>query len=175
MRRLVLVLPAALVLAAPAVAAEGPVQASLGYSFVKYLETEGGTAPVGAFLALSGRKSVTPELDLGWQRHSEGMGVPTGEGGESVSVALNTFTVTSGPKFNFATKGAVRPFVHVLGGLRHDRVEGESNTSWGGLAGGGVDIKAGDRVSVRLGADFQIFFDQGENVKTLRLGVGLAF
>jgi hypothetical protein len=34
---------------------------------------------------------------------------------------------------------------------------------------------AGDRVSVRLGADFQIFFDEGENLKTLRLGVGLTF
>ena len=175
MRRLVLVLPAVLVMAAPAVAAEGPVQASLGYSFVKYLETEGGTAPVGAFLALSGRKSVTLELDLGWQRHSEETGAPTGPAGESMVATLNTFTVTAGPKFNFVKEGAVKPFVHVLGGLRHDRFEGESNTAWGGFAGGGVDIKAGDRVSVRLGADFQIFFDQGENLKTLRLGVGLTF
>jgi hypothetical protein len=65
--------------------------------------------------------------------------------------------------------------VHVLGGPRYDTAEGESNTSWGGFAGGGVDIKAGDHVAVRLGADFQIFFDQGENLKTLRLGVGLTF
>jgi hypothetical protein len=163
MKRLLVLLPAALALATPAGAAEGPVQVSLGYSYVKYLETGGGSAPVGAFLALSGRKGLTPELDLGWQRDSE-------EG-----VTLNTFTAVAGPKFAFATEGAVKPFVHVLGGLRYDRIEGESNTSWGGFAGGGVDIKAGDRVSVRLGADFQIFFDQGENVKTLRLGVGLTF
>ncbi len=39
----------------------------------------------------------------------------------------------------------------------------------------GIDIKAGERVAVRLGADFQIFFDEGENLKTLRLGVGLTF
>lgn len=163
MRHLLLLLPAALVLAAPAAAAEGPVQVSLGYSFVKYLEEDAGSAPVGAFLALSGRKAVTPELDLGWQRDSEG------------DITLNTFTAVAGPKFNFATSGAVEPFVHFLGGLRHDRIEGESNTSWGGFAGGGIDIKAGNRVSVRLGADFQIFFDQGENLKTLRLGVGLTF
>ena len=167
MRRLLLSLPAALLLAAPAGAAEGPVQVSLGYSFVKYLEEDAGSAPVGAFLALSGRKNLTLELDLGWQRDSEEL---FGE-----SFTLNTFTAVAGPKVNFASGGAVKPFVHVLGGLRYDTSEGESNTSWGGFAGGGVDIKAGDRVSVRLGADFQIFFDQGENLKTLRLGVGLTF
>jgi hypothetical protein len=167
MRRLLLLPAAALVLAAPAGAAEGPVQVSLGYSFAKYLETGGGTAPVGAFLALSGRKNLTLELDLGWQRDSETL--------FDESVTLNTFTAVAGPKVAFATEGTVKPFVHVLGGLRHDRIEGESNTAWGGFAGGGIDIKAGDRVSVRLGADFQMFFDEGENLKTLRLGVGLTF
>jgi hypothetical protein len=162
MRRLFLSLVGVVVLAAPA-RAEGPVQVSLGYSYVKYLEEGLGSAPAGAFLALSGRKNVTPELDLGWQRDSE------------QGVTLNTFTAVAGPKLAFATGGAVRPFVHVLGGLRHDRVEGESNTAWGGFAGGGIDIKAGERLAVRLGADFQIFFDEGENLKTLRLGVGLTF
>jgi hypothetical protein len=140
---------------------------SLGYSFAKYLETGAGTAPVGAFLALSGRKTLTLELDLGWQRDSETL--------FDESITLNTFTAVAGPKVAFATEGAVKPFVHVLGGLRHDRIQGESNTAWGGFAGGGIDIKAGDRLSVRLGADFQMFFDQGENLKTLRLGVGLTF
>ncbi len=166
MRRLLLTVAGALALATSA-AAEGPVQVSLGYSFVKYLETDAGSAPVGAFLALSGRKNFTLELDLGWQRDSEEV---FGE-----SFTLNTFTAVAGPKVNFATGGAVRPFVHALGGLRYDTAEGESNTSWGGVAGGGVDIKAGEKVAVRLGADFQIFFESGENLKTLRLGVGLTF
>ena len=166
MRGLLLAVAGALVLAAPA-AAEGPVQVSLGYSFAQYLEGDGGSAPVGAFLALSGRNGLSPELDLGWQRDSEDFLDET--------VTLNTFTAVAGPKLAFAAGGAVRPFVHVLSGLRHDRIEGESNTAWGGFAGGGIDIKAGNRVSVRLGADFQMFFDEGENVKTLRLGVGLTF
>ncbi len=166
MRRVLLTVAGALAVAAPA-AAEGPVAVSLGYSFVKYLETDAGSAPVGAFLAVSGRKNLTLELDLGWQHDSEEL---FGE-----SFTLNTFTAVAGPKISFATGGAVRPFVHVLGGLRHDTAEGESNTSWGGFAGGGIDVKAGEKVSVRLGADFQIFFDEGENLKTLRLGVGLTF
>ena len=166
MRGLLMAVAGALVFAVPA-AAEGPVQVSLGYSFAQYLEEGGGNAPVGAFLALSGRNGLSPDLDLGWQRDSEEFLDET--------ITLNTFTAVAGPRYGFATDGPVRPFLHVLGGLRYDSIEGESNTAWGGFAGGGVDIKAGDRVSVRLGADFQMFFDEGENVKTLRLGVGLTF
>jgi len=167
MRRLLLSLVGVVALAAPASAAEGPVQVSLGYSFVQYLEEGGGSAPVGAFLALSGRNGLSLELDLGWQRDSEELFDET--------ITLNTFTAVAGPRFGFASSGAIRPFVHLLGGARHDRIEDESNTAWGGFAGGGIDIKAGESVAIRLGADFQMFFDEGENVKTLRLGVGLTF
>jgi hypothetical protein len=165
-KRLYLTVAGALVLAVPA-AAQGPVQLSLGYSYVKYLEEDAGSAPVGAFLALSGRSGLSPELDLGWQRDSEDL--------LDESFTLNTFTAVAGPKFTFATQGAVKPFVHALGGLRYDSIEDESNTSWGFFAGGGIDIAAGGSIAVRLGADYQMFFDEGENVKTLRLGVGLTF
>ena len=167
MRRF-LVLTGILLLAAPAVArAEGPVQVSLGYSFVTYLEEGGGSAPLGAFLALSGRGGLSVELDLGWQRDSEDLFDET--------IHLDTFTFVAGPRYEFATSGAVRPFLHLLGGGRYDTIEDESNTAWGGFAGGGIDVKAGDRIAIRLGVDFQIFFDEGENIKTLRLGAGITF
>ena len=38
-----------------------------------------------------------------------------------------------------------------------------------------MDVKVSEGLALRLGADFQMFFDQGENLKTLRLGVGLTF
>jgi hypothetical protein len=69
----------------------------------------------------------------------------------------------------------VGAFLHVLGGARHDRIEGLSDTIWGGFAGGGLDLEVGEGLALRLGADFQMFFDEGEDVKTLRLGVGLTF
>ena len=167
MRRLLLSIAVAVVVAVPA-AAEGPAQLSVGYSYAKYLgEDDGGSAPVGAFLALSGRHGLSLEVDLGWQRDSEEL---LGE-----SLTLDTFTAVAGPRVAFASDGAVRPFLHVLGGARHDRFEGESNTAWGGFAGGGVDLQVAESVAIRLGADFQIFFDEGENLKTLRLGVGLTF
>ena len=170
MKRLLVAIAGAVALAAPA-AAEGPVQVSLGYSFVKYLDTGGGSAPVGAFFALSGRKSLTLELDLGWQHYSEPtMSTASSAGG---SLGRNTLTVLAGPKINFATRGSAKPFVHVLGGLHYDT--SESNTSPGGVAGGGVDIKAGKNVAVRLFGDFQLFSHRYENLEALRLGVGLSF
>ena len=48
----------------------------------------------------------------------------------------------------------------------------------GGMRGGqscGVDVPLGASVYLRLGADFQIFFDNGENLKTLRLNAGFLF
>jgi hypothetical protein len=134
---------------------------SLGYSFVQYLEE--GNAPIGAFLSLAGRKPVDLELDLGWQR-SEGYIDP-----------LHTFTMVAGPRFESVSGESARPFLHVLGGVRHDRIESASNTAWGGFAGGGIDLKAGEGLAVRFGADLQIFFDQGWIWKTLRVGVGVTF
>jgi hypothetical protein len=97
MRRVLLSLVGALVLAAPAGAAEGPVQLSIGYSFAKSFEEGWGTAPVGAFLALSGRKNFTLEFDLGWQRDSEDFLEET--------VTLNTITAVAGPRIGFANEG----------------------------------------------------------------------
>jgi hypothetical protein len=164
MGRALLTLAGLLALALPAQAADGGIQVSLGYSFVKYLEQDAGSAPLGAHVSLAGRKTVAPELDLGWQQDKEG------------DVTLDTFTATAGPRFVLGSGDAAKPFIHVLGGLRHDRIEDfNPNTAWGGQAGGGVDIRIGERSAIRLGADFQIFFDQGENLKTLRLSAGFTF
>ena len=162
MSPMLVLVPVLLAWAPCASAQDKPIGVSLGYAFAKYLEQDAGSAPVGAYLSVAGTKAFSLELDLGWQRDSE------------ERVVLNTFTATAGPRFRGRT-GSARPFLHALGGVRYDTVEGESNTSWGGQAGGGVDVGLGDKVALRLGADFQIFFDQGENVKTLRLAAGLTF
>ena len=147
--------------ATPALAADNLPKLSVGYSYVKYLEEGGGSAPVGAYLSFWSPRRVGLELDLGYQRDPE------------EDVSLNTLTAVAGPRI--CGESGPLPFFHVLGGIRYDTIEGESNTSFGGMAGGGVDLPAGGRLRVRLGADFQIFFDEGENLKTLRLNAGLTF
>lgn len=153
------------ILAAPAGAQERP-RISIGYAFSQYLEEGGGSAPLGAYLSIASAGKVRFEADVAYHRDSEEF---FGE-----TIVLNTLIAGVGPRFDIGS-GNTKPFLHVLGGLRRDELEGLSNTAFGGMAGLGVDIPAGSSAFVRLGADFQIFFDEGENVKTLRLTTGFAF
>jgi hypothetical protein len=147
-------------LAATASAQQGP-KLSLGYAYLKSLESGGRNAPVGAYLSLSGGGSTTLEFDGGYHRWSGGRG--------------KSFTVTGGPRFAFGNRRSSGAFMHLLGGLRHDSVSGASNTSYGGMAGVGTDLSTAASVALRLGADFEIFFRNGANVKALRLIAGLTF
>ena len=160
MKRTMLALSVLALAAASAGAADDP-KVSVGYSFVKYLEDGGGSAPLGVYLSLWSGSGTALELDLGYQRDKE------------EDITLNTFTALAGPRFS--GDSSTKPYFHVLGGIRHDRVLGESNTAFGGMAGAGVDVSAGGSILLRLGADFQIFFDEGENIKTLRLSAGFTF
>ena len=162
MRRTLLIM-ACLVPMATAAAAQDGARFSLGYAYLKSLEDGGGSVPLGFYVSFAGSGTTTLELDGGYHRDSEG------------DFTLETYTVTAGPRFSARNTGGADPYLHVLGGLRHDRFEGASNTAWGGMAGLGVDIGTGGSVSIRLGADFQMFFDDGENVKSLRLNAGITF
>src|SRR5712691_5469097 len=80
-------------IAAPAAAADGP-KISLGYAFLKYLESGGGSAPLGAYLSGWGPGTTTFEVDLAWHQDK---GQPVG-GAASESATLNTFTFLGGPR-----------------------------------------------------------------------------
>jgi hypothetical protein len=159
-------------LAVPARASEGP-KISIGYAFLKYLETDGGSAPVGVYLEGWGAGKSTLELDLAWHRRKETAVL----GALSETVTLNTFTFLAGPRQALGGKGD-QPYVHLLGGARLDKISGESTTSWGGAAGLGIDLGTGGGrggTRLHLGADFEMFFKDGDNVKALRLTAGLTF
>lgn len=162
MRRTLLIV-ACLVPMATAAAAQDGARFSLGYAYLKSLEDGGGSVPLGFYVSFAGSGTTTLELDGGYHRDSED------------DFTLETYTVTAGPRFSTSSRGSAEPYLHVLGGLRHDRFEGVSNTAWGGMAGVGVDIGTSGSFRIRLGGDFQLFRDEGENVKTLRLNAGITF
>ncbi len=163
MHRTLLIMVGLAGVAVTASAQDGP-KFSLGYAYLKTLDSGGGSAPVGAYVSLSGAGATTLELDGAYHRDKE------------QGVTLKTFTLTGGLRFGFSDyRGGSGPFMHILGGLRHDSVEGSSSTSYGGMGGVGVDLGTSASVAIRLGADFQIFWSHGENVKTLRLLAGLTF
>lgn len=153
----------AVVASAPPAAAGDGASVSIGYAFAHYLEEGGGSAPLGAYFSIaSAGQGLGLEGDLAYHRDPVG------------STALNTFTAAAGPRFRWGS-GETRPYLHILGGLRHDSIEGVSNTAAGGMVGTGVDVPIGSSLHLRLGGDFQMFFDEGTNLKTLRLVAGLTF
>lgn len=154
----------------PAAAQDKWLRPSLGYAFSQYLEGGGGNAPLGAYLSIASiGRTVGIEGELAYHRDSEDSEYFPGE-----SFTLHTVTAGLGPRFELGSAEA-RAFVHILAALRHDSAEFESNAAFGGMAGGGIDIPLGSSVFFRLGADFQIFFDEGENLKTLRVTAGFSF
>jgi hypothetical protein len=161
-------------LAAPASAADGP-KVSLGYAFLQYLESGGGSAPLGAYLSGWGPGKTTFEIDVAW--HKDEREVLDDSTSLTISATLNTFTFLGGPRVILGGKND-QPYFHLLGGARLDKIRDTSTTSWGGAAGLGVDLGTGGQrggTRIRLGADFEMFFSEGENVKALRLTAGLTF
>jgi hypothetical protein len=170
MRRLLWLSLLSVFVAAPAGAQDKWLRPSIGYAFAQYLEGGGGNAPVGAYLSIASiGRAVGFEGELAYHRDSRDS--EFFYGGPFV---LHTLTLGLGPRFELGSAKAT-PFVHVLGALRHDDGEYETNTALGGMAGGGIDIPIGSSVFFRVGADFQIFFDDGETLKTLRLTAGFSF
>jgi hypothetical protein len=160
-------------LAVPARAGDG-MGVSVGYSFLKYLEDGGGDAPLGFYLSLAGRGKSALEVDLAYHRDTGQLVL----GDVIFDTTLQTFTGQAGfkvgPAPRYGQTGGARPYFHLLGGVRRDWLstvgsETESNTAWGGMTGLGVDIKMGQGFAIRLAADFQMFWDEGESLKTLRL------
>ena len=151
---------------------------SFGYSWLKFLETDGGTAPLGGYLSVaSSQDSFGLEADLGYHRKTDEIIVLPPEGGDPVvseTFKLETFTASIGPRWGIPA-GDVTHYIHVLASLRHDRFEGLSGTVFGFMAGAGVDITAGGGAGLRLAGDFQMYWDEGETVKTLRLSAGFTF
>jgi hypothetical protein len=164
-------------LAAPASAGEG-MGISIGYSYLKYLEDNGGDVPLGFYLSLAGRGKSAIELDLAYHRDVLVDDV------DALETKLETFTALSGfkvgPTPRYGQTSGTKPYFHILGGMRKDWLkvlgsETQSNTAWGGMTGLGVDLVFSQGFALRLAADFQMFWDDGESAKTLRFSAGFTF
>lgn len=109
--------------------------------------------------------------------HVYGASTETGTFSTSVAADVRRYTVLAGPQFSFRKNSVVRPFAHALFGIARitpqdmaisesdqwvDSLEGpgsytsnlttklKGNTGFAMALGGGLDLKAGDNVAVRL-------------------------
>jgi hypothetical protein len=154
----------------PAVAEENGPRFSFGYAHLQYWGDDGGNAQFGLYLSIAPtRGRARLEVDVGYHHDQH----PSSENLFG-SIAQDTLTIAFGPRLALGS-GRARPYLHVLGGLRHDTIARQSSTWFGGMAGGGVDVLIARGFFLRLGSDFQAFFDEGEALTTLRLSAGFSF
>lgn len=158
------ILLAALV-AAPSVAQERkPVSVAVGYAIARYLEHPVGYSPFGLYAcAASTSQPLGIEVEGAYHRDSR-----------SGSSVLHTLTAGVGPRF-VMDYGDSKLYLHALVGLRYDRLMGQSHSALGGTLGAGFEFPFGSDVNFRLGGDAQLYSDEGETLKTLRLIGALVF
>ena len=151
---------------------------SFGYSWLKFLKTDAGSAPLGAYLSFaSSQRAFGLEADVAYHRKKDEIVILPPEGEDPVvseTRKLETYTASIGPRWGIAADDATH-YVHLLASVRHDRFEGLSSTTFGLMTGAGIDIETGGGMDFRLAADFQIYWDEGETLKSIRLSAGLTF
>ena len=95
---------------------------------------------------------------------------------------VDVLSLMAGPRLVFGG-GRFRPFVHVIGGVVRassgiDIFEvdiTESETDFGGAAGGGVDIGFGDRWALRLAGDYRVVKADSGTTSDPRFSAGAVY
>jgi opacity protein-like surface antigen len=95
---------------------------------------------------------------------------------------LSTLALMAGPRLRFGT-GRVRPFLYLIGGVVRSKASvevfdveiSESETGFGGAAGGGLDLGFGERWALRLGGDYRLVSGDDGTVGDPRFTAGVAY
>jgi opacity protein-like surface antigen len=106
-------------------------------------------------------------------------------GAVSFDVDADLHTLVGGVEFkDNARETKVKPFAHLMAGLAHARVDvegipdfdGESETGFAGIIGGGVDFRVSDRVDFRaIQFDYNPTRLGGTTAHNFRVGIGIVF
>ena len=167
-----------------------PVEVSAGW---RLLHVEDETFSAGWYADALGNITnsigVVGEISGHYKSVDESMTL--GPGAQvNVSADLRVHTFMGGVRFSWRTNPRITPFGQVLIGLAHGSAdvegtttvgnqtftvnESESSSDFGADIGGGVNIRATDRISVRVaGSYFRIVEDDASNA--FRFAAGLVF
>ena len=154
---------------------------SLGYSYLRIEEID----LHGWNISLAGRinKNLAMVADASGHYNSEQQTI----GGNSFSSDLRLHTFLGGPRVSETVAGKFTPFVHALFGVSRVSSSSDARISGGSSAsvenadtgfamalGGGFDIKASDKVSIRLiQGDFFLVRPDGVKTEGARLTAGI--
>jgi len=147
-----------------------PVDLFAGYSYADISEQGRHGADAALGFALAGPVSAFVDASAHWASVD--------------GVDLSDWTLMAGPGMRFGKAGGTAFFVRALGGLVADRASitvldvdiGESNSRFGVLAGGGVDLRMARAWAVRVQGDY-LWNDAPEGAKTsgFRAAAGVVY
>jgi hypothetical protein len=152
-------------IAAPVHAQADGGRISGGYAYARVLDDEDEDAPVGAYLTAHTLDEIGFEAELGYHRYSVDF--------FNTTFNFNTVTALVGPRFAFGEADA-QPFIHLLVGGHFAWADDDNDFAMGGAVGGGLDLQLGDGLFLRMGADLQLFVNDDDTFKVMRLTAGLA-
>jgi opacity protein-like surface antigen len=101
--------------------------------------------------------------------------------GRSFDARVQRYDLLAGPRYNWRPDGVV-PFAHALFGVSHMRASFDdpllscrkSDTAFAMAFGAGLDVKAGDRIDVRvIQVDYLPTFFNGKRQDNFRAGAGI--
>lgn len=87
----------------------------------------------------------------------------------------STLIFGAGPRFRFVNRSAVTPSVRALAGAWQFRARNASETYIATTFGGAVDIRANDRMAVRLQPDVILIYSGGDAEHFFRFAGGAVF
>jgi hypothetical protein len=102
-----------------------------------------------------------------------------GRAGGRPSVVANSLFLGAGPHLSIVSAGRIEPWIHVLPGWQHFRFTQTStigsNSAFGFMAGGGLDIKLGGQFFWRVQGDYIGTHFQSDLQSNYSVGSGVAF
>lgn len=147
--------------------AKAQASLSAGWNYLHIDDDGGENLPAGWYVDAAGR--IAPLISV--------VGQITGNYKEVDEVDLSIHTFMAG--LRISAPGPVSPFVQALAGVGRSKVSflgvDESESDGTLQLGGGLDLRGGGAVGVRLGADYIRALTEDEGTNVFRVGVGLTF
>jgi len=144
--------------------AAGAQQPELGvsYSYARITNGNGLNLPAGFLVSIAGgRESPWLVGEIGGNFRSEH------------GATFKLFTVEGGVRFFADTREGVRPFAQLLVGLASLRARGGSTNKFSIEPAAGIDLPMGQGIAFRAAVGVPIVVTEGENLKVLRINLGL--
>jgi opacity protein-like surface antigen len=157
-----------------------------GYSYLRETGDTSGRNLHGVVLEYTRNIRERVGITVDFSGHFSRTSFPI-TGGE-VSIKRERYNLLVGPRYNFRSESRVTPFVHALLGVGHSKIDASvittsgntftfgKDTAFAMALGGGIDIKANEKISIRaIQVDYNPLFSSDDVRNNLRLSIGVVF